>query len=198
MKALLYCTKARPFLRSHFEKPYYRTYDQGSDFGSLNGKIVAECEIETERIEAEIDPLRQTRWYKTGTMTENEILGRSSLYFYELDKYLKGKDGYAIHIKNLRIFDKARELNELEVKTTDFSKRSRTLVTGYDETHKKFKAINITYLEKAPQNMCLVFDGNERKILISIRPEWICKILNGEKTFEVRSQVLNCMKGDML
>lgn len=28
------------------------------------------------------------------------------------------------------------------------------------------------------------------------RPEWACKILNGEKTIEVRKQVLNCMKGD--
>ena len=30
-------------------------------------------------------------------------------------------------------------------------------------------------------------------ILISIRPEWLCKILNGEKTIEVRKKVLKEM-----
>ena len=30
-------------------------------------------------------------------------------------------------------------------------------------------------------------------ILISIRPEWLCKILNGEKTVEIRKKVLKEM-----
>lgn len=33
-------------------------------------------------------------------------------------------------------------------------------------------------------------------ILISIRPEWLCKILNGEKTIEVRKKVLKEMLGN--
>jgi len=46
---------------------------------------------------------------------------------------------------------------------------------------------------RAPQNMMYVYDGDEKKVLISIRPEWLCKILNGEKTIEVRKKVLKEM-----
>lgn len=56
---------------------------------------------------------------------------------------------------------------------------------------------------KAPQNMMRVVDykighiGNEEiKVLISIRPKWISKILNGEKTIEVRKKVLKEMITD--
>jgi hypothetical protein len=53
-------------------------------------------------------------------------------------------------------------------------------------------------IQKAPQNMCIVRsyypkDYSEKYILISIRPEWLCKILNGEKTIEVRRTVLKEM-----
>ena len=33
----------------------------------------------------------------------------------------------------------------------------------------------------------------EKYILISIKSEWVCKILNGEKTIEVRKRVLKEM-----
>jgi hypothetical protein len=61
---------------------------------------------------------------------------------------------------------------------------------GYYE---KFESV-----ERAPQNMQYVYDvnsdnPNEKKVLISIRPEWLCKILNGEKTIEVRRKVLKEM-----
>ena len=86
------------------------------------------------------------------------------------------KVGYAIHIKNLHIFDKPRELNE------------------YADN----KGYNI---KKAPQNMMYACkyshtswnDIFDYYILISIRPEWVCKILNGEKTIEVRKKVLKEM-----
>ena len=42
--------------------------------------------------------------------------------------------------------------------------------------------------------MMRVYDrfGN-KYILISVRPKWLCKILNGEKTIEVRKKVLKEM-----
>ena len=37
------------------------------------------------------------------------------------------------------------------------------------------------------------FGDDDKKVLISIRPEWLCKILNGEKTVEVRKVILKEM-----
>lgn len=45
----------------------------------------------------------------------------------------------------------------------------------------------------APQNMQNAYKDNHFYVLISIRPEWLCKILNGEKTIEVRKRVLKGM-----
>lgn len=64
------------------------------------------------------------------------------------------------------------------------------------EEHEKYSS-----LQKAPQNMMRVYDPweidengvGEAYVLISIHPEWICKILNGEKTIEVRKKVLKEM-----
>ena len=53
---------------------------------------------------------------------------------------------------------------------------------------KQFKKI-----EKAPQNMMWVWYKGELYVLISIRPEWLCKIMNGEKTIEVRKKILKGM-----
>lgn len=41
-------------------------------------------------------------------------------------------------------------------------------------------------LSKAPQSWCYANVEDEECILISIKPEWVCKILNKEKTIEVR------------
>ena len=60
-------------------------------------------------------------------------------------------------------------------------------------------------LERAPQNMRRCYSTlysnieadmpirTDSYILISIRPEWLCKILNREKTIEVRKKVLKEM-----
>ena len=37
------------------------------------------------------------------------------------------------------------------------------------------------------------YNPDDINILISITPEWLCKILNGEKTIEVRKKVLKRM-----
>lgn len=49
-------------------------------------------------------------------------------------------------------------------------------------------------VNKAPQNMMRVYKDGQTYILISVRPEWLCKILNRKKTIEVRRKVLNCLK----
>lgn len=187
MKLLLYCTKAKPGLMKYETiDGYYTDTDPVLDKRALlNGKIVAECDYEVEEICSEkldngvgYEPLFYTE-------TTDNISKESCLTQYEIENYLGCKAGgevvgYAIHIKNLNIFDKPRDLEEYE-----------------DEWEYP--------LEKAPQNMRRCYSTlysnieadmpirTDSYILISIKPEWLCKILNGEKTIEVRKKVLREM-----
>ena len=181
MKLLLYCTKAKPYLykteKPMIEKKFGNYHTQLNkavlNDNCLNGKIVAECDFEVEEITnygtsfmiMKYDDLQESYRYT------NEIARGSCLDYTDLRRYLGTNNGYAIHIKNLHIFDKPREL--------DF----------YSSNFDYFKKV-----EKAPQNMMKVWEDQESpRVLISIRPEWLCKILNGEKTIEVRKKVLKEM-----
>ena len=186
MKLLLYTTKQPPYL---FNQNIYEFYDseyitsthkfhEKQDY-LLNGKIVAECDFEVEDLRIVDDDPLGAYWYETKTLSENEVLEESCLTSDELFEYLgEDNEGYAIHIKNLHIFDKSKELKEYSY---------------------YYKRLLYTKITEAPQNMMYAFQDNfeERKtdeyILISIRPEWLCKILNGEKTIEVRKKVLKGM-----
>ena len=88
--------------------------------------------------------------YKTKTLNKNELCENSCLHIIELDDYLLGKKGTAIHISDLEVFDKPKELSE-------FYK-----VGLYEDLNDCFtdeKQINGKWcipLKKAPQNMCYV------------------------------------------
>ena len=179
MKLLLYCTKAKPYLTMTTDFVSFKHFDcYNEDLGCLNGKVIAECDFEVEKIiyrETE----KNSYSFGTETLTPNELLERSCMTTLELCKYIgsnpnwtKGDYGYAIHIKNLHIFDTPKELS-------DFAHY-------IDEEH-------TSVITKAPQNMMYAYEIDgcflKRNILISIRPEWLCKILNGEKTIEIRKVV---------
>ena len=169
-KLLLYCCKAKPTLYNVLGK-FITTKYLGKDFKQdglthpeLNGKIVAECDFEVEEINYRSAKFVCNRYYL-------EILKKSCLTDKQMYNYLKGKNGYAIHIKNLHIFDKPKEL--------DF----------YSSNYFYFNEV-----EKAPQNMMKVWEDRENPfVLISIQPQWLCKILNREKTIEIRKKVLKEM-----
>ena len=182
MKLLLYCTKAKP--RLFFDK-LKQIFSLGKikSNNDLNGKIVAECDFEVEEIRPE------KYWhstedfdyiYNTGTLYYDDLLKKSCLMDYELDDYLGCEDkGYAIHIKNLHIFDEPRELS-------------------YYYRYCPYRYNPLQPIKVAPQNMMYAYnfkdyDEKPEYILISIRPQWLCKILNGEKTIEVRKKVLKEM-----
>ena len=207
IKALLYSTKANPTLYNVLGK-FITTKYMGKDFmqdgvthPELNGKIAAECDFEVEEIFQEFENETDRTglfWYRTNNLIEKELLERSGLTITELNEYLEpleqkyvyGKgwqikpNGYAIHIKNLHIFDKPKELNEY-------------MSGKFEEGDYR----DLYELEKAPQNMQYVSTWysdeismwGDTYILISIKPEWLCKILNGEKTIEVRKKVLKEM-----
>ena len=161
MKLLLYCTKAKPYLQvnryvcpNEFDRYILDKKQWYSPFGEplekLNGKIVAECDHEVEEIKYRYDTSAYkcnniNDYYYTNTLNFEQLEERSCLTNKDLLNCLGQKVGYAIHIKNLHIFDEPRELD------------------------------------------------NKPCVLISIRPEWLCKILNGEKTIVVRKKVLKEM-----
>ena len=195
MKLLLYCTKAKPILYKPFELDCFPN-DEASRFylgddrtieidEELNGKIVAECDYEVEKIIYR-ETTKNNYSFGTETLTPDELLDKSCLTILELCKYIgsnkkwiKGDYGYAIHIKNLNIFNEPKKL-------TDCYR-----IIPPDEIGCRYKSIR-----KAHQNMMYAYDyfgDDDKKVLISIRPEWLCKILNGEKTVEVRKVILKEM-----
>ena len=192
-KLLLYCTKAKPYLEfkqiprtlmdidNSFEgyRCSWKRTEDDNNF-QLNGTIVAECDFEVEEICSEkldvgvgYEPLFYTE-------TIDDITKGSYLTQFEIENYLGCKEGgevvgYAIHIKNLHIFGKPIDIRNY------YNIAPRTMAD----------CMNQKTLLKAPQNMCNAYDMYKNHyVLISIQAEWLCKILNGEKTIEVRKKVL--------
>ena len=176
IKLLLYCTKAKPYLFGHYVGFDTRwQFDLTNDkkvFDNhkvLNGKIVAECEC--QKVE-EVFLQGGEEDLTFGTKSLFSIEWKSCLDFEQLESYFGYNNdilGYALHLSNVKVLN-----NPLPFKKVFIFKdyKSNELIT------------------KAPQNMCNVYDrfGNHY-ILISIKPEHLCKILNGEKTIEVRKKI---------
>lgn len=175
-KMLFYCTMGKPYLYKDVDNKF--KLSNKPVLNSLNGKIVAECEVETEEIRITpyinrvTDSLEVT--YTTSTLCGEELLEKSCLSLLELNKYILDK-GYALHIKNLKIFDNPK------------------LLRTYYVYHLNGIMSMAQPVQKAPQNMMGVYKHGERYVLISIRPEWVCKTFNGEKEVEVRTKVMKEM-----
>lgn len=217
MKLLLYCTKAKSYLyfaqesRTLMEidnsfEGYKTTHKNVDDY--LNGKIVAECDFEVEDLRIVDDDPLGAYWYETKTLSENEVLEKSCLTGDELFDYLgEGNEGYAIHIKNLHIFNEFKELSDYihpfiscsNYEENNFKKSFCRNVCTHNKDGERLNVWcdrNENWLQpikKAPQNMMRVELDDIKYILISIKPEWLVKILNGEKTIEVRKKVLKEM-----
>lgn len=200
MKLLFYCTKAKyGFSVGHLrfnkndltldpDTNKYRCDDscyimcaknEYTENNFLNGKIVAECEI--DKVEEIILNGDETE-LKFGTKSNDCIEEQACLNFDELEQYFGYKNekwGYALYLKNLKVFNTPFPINIYLAKVADDPRKS-------------------TILRKAPRNMCYCYDMFEEKhILISIRPEHLCKILNGEKTIEIRKKILKELKKEI-
>ena len=168
MKLLLYCTKAKPYLKyssklNGEDDAFYIDNSNVLETKTYNGKIVAECDFEVEKMGLDTGK---------GLVFDKGFNKESQLELSELAKYVGNNYYYAIHIKNLHIFDKLKKIASYSSKQ------------GYK-------------IFKAPQNMQYAYEFTDKKgqqyVLISIKPEWLCKILNGEKTVEVRKKILKEM-----
>ena len=183
VKCLIYCCKAEPYLFGHyvgFDTKYQYDLTKCKQVffyhkNVLNGKIVAS--FDCEKVEEFTIDYRGNKEQNI-RIEKDSCVPLSNLIDYQKENHFL----YAIHISNLEIFDEPKELSEYCL---------------FDPDYYVFKNI-----KKAPQNMCKVvkepqafFTSTEEYILISIKPEWVAKILNGEKTIEVRKQVVNTLKG---
>lgn len=204
-KLLLYCTKAKPYLYKSYDDngglaengtlKEYTEYGVSNvlidecNFHLLNGTIPLECECEVEEISCKIgSPFPYLEF-------EHE-LPKTCLTEEELENYLNYKVGYALHLTNIKSFEKPLELSEfynshLNEEIDKLIQENETLEYPHLSPYIAYKKCRLT---NAPQNMFWCFGENGQKYcLISIRPEWLCKILNGEKTIEVRRKILKGM-----
>ena len=198
MKMLLYCTKTKwQLFRDIITGKWL--IDKIKNRNAVNGKIVVECDYEVEKIKNKLTNDNSHLELSTVKLTEKELFEKSCLNRYEMFNYLqnnftkKGEsNGYAIHIKNLHIYDEPKELSDF-YKDNETFKYIKELWENYGLPDKD--DYDDVIIKKAPQNKMYAYDKDSPNeyALISIRPEWLCKILNGEKTIEIRKKVLKEM-----
>lgn len=194
-KLLLYCTEVKPYLlcepsmdknrpcrllREDLDKTIYNCAKENA----VNGKVVAECDFEVEEIFEELygDLDWQHDYLPTTNTTSIVDLEREScLDREELCDYC---NGYAIHLKDIHIFDKPRELSDFnKIIETTYGEEPDASITRASQN-----MMRCCY-EKKPKEW-------ETGVLISIQPKELCRILNGEQAILINKQVLNCMKGN--
>ena len=124
---------------------------------TFNGKVVARfwCD-KVEEITTRQDRFKEFMFYETSLDME-DLLKQSCLDYNELDNYLYGENGKAIHINDLEIFDKPKELSEFKkvLGSYDCSHDCQNCnMAWFDNKENKFKFE--CQLTKAPQSWCYV------------------------------------------
>lgn len=121
-EVLIYCTKEKPYIVASYsgvvenEKPYYVDVKFMppviSEF--INGKVVGKFTVEkVEKINYKSYNENYCYYSLEETIEGNYGLEKmTGLNMSEIHNYLNGKNGYALHISNLQIFDKPKELGE--------------------------------------------------------------------------------------
>ena len=193
LKLLWYCTKAKKSydnLQQFNKKNIY--FCAACKFNALNGKIVAESDFEVEEITKvrnyyDMKPEAFDNLYYTRTLDCEQLSISSCMTTEQFDNYLKDKNGYVIHIEDLHVFDKPKELSEFYSHDDSYD----NMFGCFFEDRPKYIP-----LKKAPRSMKYVYnkDGSQRYILISAHPEGLCQILNKIKDIDVRKRVLKEMK----
>ena len=159
-KAIIYCICSKNggnLISLNYNNKYYVVNDkQLKDVKMvynlkeiLNGKVV--CKFECKNVEeikyhchkANYDGKEEIIWedYATKSVACGLLEEHTCLNYEDMKEYFGGKRGYLIHISNLKIFDKAKEIGEL---------RKRN---GYCDGDFYWES-----LKKAPQNFCYVED----------------------------------------
>ena len=150
----IYGTKEDNLCKSYIRMGFYTNRSSADDIEyNGKGKVVARFYCDNVE-ETNYDHDLIDEWYATHTLNSCLLGIQSCLTFEEIDDYLKGY-GYAIHISQLEIFDKPKELSEFDHYGT---------ITRFHKTKECLTKDNLPYMEgywtnkltKAPQNFCYV------------------------------------------
>ena len=152
-KATIYaiCSKSKPYIKECGNFKVLSNTEIANTGYYLNGKVA--CKFECKKVE-ELYTDEDAWSYYTDTIVEDyEVSKLACVDDVDIEEYLNGNIGYFIHISNLTIFDKEKEIWQLRKKGYN----------GCYTNHKKIKCdkCNIKYpcgLDKAPQNFCYVED----------------------------------------
>ena len=139
----VYCSKGKERLVNLIDDSFYCGAST-----RLNGKVV--FKFRCYKMEEIVDYGSRYLVNKDYPHT-NEVARQSCLDFKDLKNYLKGKNGHAIHISNLEIFDEPKELNEFET--------TKSYLVDVGQLQPILQNIRLT---KAPQNFCYIeVENNE-------------------------------------
>ena len=149
-KAYIYCTKDKPYLYridddNNFElmntlRP--KTYEYVKDYNKQNGKVIGEFICD------KVYSIKN-RGFCFSVVTEgesitDEIARQSCLDYDDMVNYLGNKDGYGLHITDLKIYDKPKELSEFKTGFNGCEER--------DTYHYKFHCYGERPLTRPPQS----------------------------------------------
>ena len=215
LKMLLYCTKVKPYLQFNPVDSTFRLIDR--NFNKLNCKIVAECNYEVEKIIHTYENKGATyHHFNTKTLDNEQLLRKSCIIGQSIDEYLGNRQydknnnvvGYAIHVKNLYIFEKPKELSECDqVNNCCFEKEADKLdweglpiffcaFTNVCKYQSDGQTCDKSFFPlKHIHNMSEVYDKQDYKFkyIISITPQEACNILNHKQDILIRKNVLKEM-----
>lgn len=196
MKVYIYVTKAKPYLcyqdcestvKSRNFKGY-KLFDASYKECSCNGKVVASFELSNiQELDFVMDEGTRNFYIADGFPISEmqKILKQSCLSNNEMLAYGKGKPLFALRIDDLEILKKP-------IMISDFVA---------SKIRANPKLTDVWPITKAPQSWCRsvgrgaiytnegYFDGftiQEDSVILSVQSKWACKILNGEKTVEIR------------
>jgi len=161
----IYCTKDKELLHKNCADIYWV---EDKDFKAkskqlglqtqpiLNGKVLFKFRCyKVEEIKTDGMNIFSIPIFYTDCVNYAMLQARSCLNLAEIDAYLKGKKGYAIHISDLEIFDKSKELNEFNRYHDKKNEHSACW------TCKRFGTGCMSCkLTKAPQNYCYIETEN--------------------------------------
>lgn len=158
VKFLMYVTKAKPFIEwvvfEDGSKSYYEEIRNITEW-NVNGRIAASFDVsKIEDVKLELidksgyDEDKQV-WFETHSLRGNELEVMSYVSQDEMEKYFTNEVGYALHISNLNVFDKPKELSDYYYFKTKWVYSGLDCPPYVDEVK--------TTLTKAPQNMMTVW-----------------------------------------
>ena len=180
-RVLLGCKDVKPYLalmeypygdeweQEYSTTRYIKEIEQLGVSDVLNGKILVECDIEICDIHCGSD-FKYTTNCMWGFLNEEDLLKKSCLSIEQLDNYLRTNksSGYAIHLKNIDILEKPRDVSECD--------------------QYRRPALHLKHL---PRNMCDCYNYyGWWNILITLTPQEMCNVLNGKQTIIVRKEIL--------